>query len=308
MARPMNDVLHDTIATNRGWDARLELAFERRGPRTAMVRNAHRGPLVVQKALYPEDPAQCHAVVVHPPGGIAGGDRLAIDVSAHEHAEVLLTTPGATRWYRSDGPSAEQHVRIRADQGAIVEWLPLETIVFDGTDACSTVTVECAGSACVAGWEIIVFGRRAMGESFRSGRFRQQIEIRRDGRLLWAEYGEVQGADPLFDSPIGYAGQRVSGLLWLADPSLSAQDADGDATRRSDMAIDVATDATDGPRAATLVTGVTAGITVLPDGIMLARCLGASTETVKHHLLQVWQQWRPRYAQRAATMPRLWAT
>ncbi len=296
MARAaMNDIFHDDFheisEVSGGWDARLDLAFERRGARTAMVRNAHRGPLVVQKALYPEGAAQCQAVIVHPPGGIAGGDRLKVGVAAGDGAEVLLTTPGATRWYRSAGRPAEQHVHIQAGGNSIVEWLPLETIVFDGADAQSRVTVDCADDARVAGWEIVVFGRRAAGESFRTGRFRQVIEIRRRGRMLWAEYGEVCGGDPLFESPIGYAGHAVSGLLWLAAPPLKLEAFDVEAAA-----------------GLLLPDGMLAGVTLMPDGIMLARCLGGSTEQVKDFLQQLWRHWRPRYAQRAATAPRLWAT
>ena len=268
------------------WDASLALGFVRRNGRTTLVDNRHAGPLIVQKPLYPEGDAFCETVILHPPGGIAGGDRLRIDVAAGTGTEVLLTTPGATRWYKSNGRRASQHVRIVVDDASIVEWMPLETIVFDRADALSALEIDLRGDARAAGWEIVAFGRGAAGERFGDGRFRQRIEVRRDGRLRWAEYGDIRGGDPLFDSPIGLAGNRVSGLFWLAG------NAGDDWSAESVTA------------APSLLTGVTR----LPDGIMLARCLGPSTEHVKAWLQQVWAGWRPRYAGRVARAPRLWAT
>src|SRR5207244_7905018 len=113
------------------WKASLSLSFARDENRSVLARRSHEGPLVVQKPLYPEGDAVCHAIVVHPPGGIAGGDELALDIRAAADAHALLTTPGASKWYRSAGPWARQHVRIEAAAGSIVEWLPQETILFD---------------------------------------------------------------------------------------------------------------------------------------------------------------------------------
>ncbi len=277
-------------AAERQWNAALDLVFERRGGRTVLVDQRHAGPLVMQKALYPGGDAHCQAVILHPPGGIAGGDRLDIAVRAGPETELLLTTPGATRWYKSDGRGAAQDVLLRADAGAVVEWMPLETIVFDRAVATSTVRVDLAGDACAAGWEIVAFGRGAAGERFTEGRFRQSIELRRDGRLLWAEYGEVSGGDPLFGSPVGYAECTTSGLLWIAGP------VNPRVGERGERAVPP------------VRPGMLAGITALPDGIMLARCLGHSTEQLRQWLIEVWENCRPDYAGRAAIAPRLWAT
>src|SRR2546423_14099799 len=116
------------------WKARLSLSFARDGNRSVLAERSHEGPLVVQKPLYPEGDAVCHAIVVHPPGGIAGGDELRLDVSAAAGAHALLTTPGAGKWYRSAGAQAKQLLSFSL-QGTL-EWLPRETIVFDGALAC----------------------------------------------------------------------------------------------------------------------------------------------------------------------------
>jgi urease accessory protein len=278
-------------ATMAGWDAALALSYERRGQRTVLAKNEHTGPLVVQKSLYPEGDAICHTVILHPPGGIAGGDHLAIDIEAGTGTEILLTTPGATKWYKANSRQASQGTHLRAAANAIVEWLPLETIVFDGADAHSSLTVDLDEGARAAGWDVVAFGRRAAGERFTQGRFRQSIEIRRSGILLWAEYGAIGGGDDLLSSPAGYAGRTVSGLLWVCGSVID------------DAAIAACREAV-----RTLPERTLAGVTCLPGGLLLARCLCDSTEQARRYLLQVWSLLRPMYAGRVAAAPRLWAT
>ena len=111
------------IAARTPWQARLALQFERRDARTVLVRRAHEGPLVVQKPLYPEGDGVCQCIIIHPPGGIAGGDRLDLDIEAGAGAFTQLTTPGAAKWYRAGGHEASANTRIRAGPGAVVEWM-----------------------------------------------------------------------------------------------------------------------------------------------------------------------------------------
>ena len=279
-------------AATAGWNASLALVYASRNSRTTLVEQAHDGPLVVQKPLYPDGDARCETIVLHPPGGIAGGDRLSIDVDVGAGCELLLTTPGATRWYKANGRHAAQAITLRARAGAIVEWLPLETIVFDRADARSSLSVELEGDACAAGWEVVAYGRAAMGERFATGCFRQAIDVRRDGRLLRAERGELAGADRLLDSPVGLAGCSVSGMLWVAGThEFDARETEGE------LAMPVPA-----------VNGVRLGITRLPGGVVLARALGSSSEAVKQSLARIWERWRPHYARRALSAPRLWAT
>ena len=151
-------------AARPGWQARLSLGFERRGDTTVLVQRAHYGPLRVQKALYPEGAAVCHAIVLHPPGGIAGGDRLEISVAAGQGVHALLTTPGAGKWYRSGGRPAQQSLTVRVAREAVVEWLPQETIVFDGAEATMHSRIELAAGGVFCGWEVLCLGRTAAGE------------------------------------------------------------------------------------------------------------------------------------------------
>src|SRR2546423_11665760 len=126
----MGDAEHTTMT---GWQACLSLSYVRDGNRTLLAERRHAGPLVVQKSLYPEGDTVCQNVIIHPPGGVVGGDSLAVSIDAGEATHVQLTTPGAAKCYRSGGPFARQHVGLHAARGAVLEWLPQETIVFDGS-------------------------------------------------------------------------------------------------------------------------------------------------------------------------------
>lgn len=274
------------------WNAELTLEYARRGSRSAMVRNAHAGPLVVQKALYPEGDDVCQTVILHPPGGIAGGDHLKIDVRAGDGCIAQLTTPGATKWYKANGRDASQEVRLCAQGNAIIEWLPLENIAFDGCVARSSLSLELSSDACAAGWDITAFGRAAAGERFIRGAYRQAIVMRRDGALVWAETGQVNGADPLLESPIGFGGRNVSGLVWVCVPTEPDE-----ATLQACREV--------GPQGS---GSMLCGVTSLPSGVVLARCLADTTEAARHYLTAVWSVLRPMYAKRKAIAPRIWAT
>ena len=138
-------------ATDASWHAELHLGFARTGERTVLRENRHRGPLRVQKALYPEGDAVCQAIVLHPPSGIAGGDQLAIAAEVGAGAHAQLTTPGAGKWYRSGGVEASQCIELTVGEGATLEWLPQETIVFDGAQARMETHVSLA--ADVRAWK-----------------------------------------------------------------------------------------------------------------------------------------------------------
>ena len=103
---------------NTGWLARLELGFAMQDGVTRLRHNRHQGPLRVQKALHPEGPAVCHAILVHPPGGIKAGDRLEIAASVDAQAHAFLTSPGATKWYRGDDGPAYQTIDLDVGPGA----------------------------------------------------------------------------------------------------------------------------------------------------------------------------------------------
>ena len=276
------------VAAPAAWEARLSLGYERKGGRTVLTRREHVGPLRVQRNLYPEGEGTCHGIVVHPPGGIAGGDRLAIAATLGESCAVLLTTPGAGKWYRSSGPAASQSLTFGLKAGASLEWLPQETIVFNSAMANMTTEVRLEGDATYLGWEILCFGRTASGERFAKGRLCTRTDVTRDGRRLWLEQGRINGDDPLFASPVGLAGHTVCGTLIAAGRDLSA-------------------DVVAACRAVPAVNGAKAGITRLP-GVCIARWLGDSSEDARHWFAALWALMRPVLHGGPAEAPRIWAT
>ena len=173
------------------WKARLSLEFDCRAGKTILAGKSHDGPLVVQKPLYPEGDEVCHAIVVHPPGGIAGGDELTLEVKTEKNASALLTTPGAARWYRSAGPRATQRIAFAVN--GMLEWLPQETIVFAGALADLECAVDLAADAVFIGWDIVCLGRSGSGERFARGTYRFSTELRREKKLLWLECGRIDG-------------------------------------------------------------------------------------------------------------------
>lgn len=269
------------------WRAELDLGFERRGAKTVLARRRHDGPLVVQKPLYPEGEAVCHAIVVHPPGGIAGGDRLQIGIEAGAGCRVLVTTPGAGKWYRSAGAEASQAVTMDVAAGATLEWLPQETILFNGARARLSTGVRLQGDAGYIGWEIACLGRTGSGERYDTGESRFSSVILRDGRPLWQERGCIGGGGALMSSAAGLAGQPVFGTLAAAFPAVG----------RAEL---------EACRAVSPEAG--RGATTLLPGVLLARYLGASTESARRWFTALWRILRPACAGREAVEPRIWRT
>lgn len=259
------------------WTASLALGFESRKGRTVLGTRRAEGPLVIQKPFYPEGSEVCHAIVVHPPGGIAGGDELTLSVEAGRGSAALLTTPGAGKWYRSAGPWAKQ--KLDFDVHGSLEWLPRETIVYDGALAELECEIRLAGGARYIGWEIICLGRTGSGERFSRGKLKLRASVLRDRQLVWLERGMIEGGGPILASPAGLGGQTVFGTF-------------------------VATlDTTDLlPECRRL-----AATTQLP-GLLVARYLGGSTEEAFETFSALWQLLRPAVVQRDAVLPRIWST
>ncbi len=292
-ATPLNPI--DRPRSAGQWNARLDLRLERRGARTVLAHNEHRGPLQVQKALYPEGPAVCHIAVLHPPGGIAGGDRLAVDAVLSHGAGALLTTPGASKWYRSQGALAEQHLRFCLDAEAVLEWLPRETILFDGSRAAMNLEVNLDRAAKFFGWEILCLGRAASGEKWHSGGIALRSRILSEGSLIWSEAANLRANSGFVESPVGLAGCTVSGTFLAAGFS-----ADASLLAACRAAPDIGWGC-DGER------GARWGITALPQ-VLVARYLGQSSEQAFLWFRALWSLLRPAVLGTAARAPRLWAT
>lgn len=272
------------------WDAAIALGFTRVGGGTLLAERRHSGPLRVQKALYPEGPAVCQTILLHPPSGIAGGDRLRVTVAAGPGTHAQITTPGAGKWYRSGGEEASQTLDFTVGDDAILEWLPQETIVFDGARSRMETHVRLGGGSRYLGWEILCLGRSACGERFAHGLIRLHTRIERDGRPLWLERGRLDGDDPLLASPAGWAGTSVGGTLLATFPA------------HVEIAPVLAA-----CRAIAPADGAEHGVTALPD-LLIARYLGHSSEAARDWFAEMWSLLRPPLLGRPAVRPRIWNT
>ena len=279
----MNAPLPSALFTP-SWHAELELAYGRFADCTRPVLRRHQGPLRVQKHLYAEGPQVCQHIIVHPPGGIAGGDRLNISAKVGEQAWAQLTSPGAAKWYRASGP-AYQQLTLQVAAGATLEWLPQESIVYCGAQAQLETRIELQGDARLCYWDMVALGRPASGERFDSGEFRSRLDIRRDGQLLWHERQRIAGNDGLLDSPIGLGGQPVFATL-LITGEIDAELLE---------------------RCRELPSAVRGDLTQLP-GLLVARCLADEALHARAWLIALWQQLRPALLGREAVPPRIWNT
>jgi len=150
-------------SAHSAWRAQLTLGFALQEGVSRLVERRHSGPLRVQKALYPEGGAVCHAIIVHPPGGVVGGDQLAVQATVGDGAHAFLNSPGAAKWYRANGHVSDQHIVLRAGAGAAIEWLPLQSIFFDQASVRLSHDVELAPDASYIGCDILCRGRSASG-------------------------------------------------------------------------------------------------------------------------------------------------
>jgi urease accessory protein len=279
------------------WHAGLNLRFSRREPAadapagavgcTVLHHREHVGPLLVQKALYPEGPEVCHVALLHPPAGMVGGDSLNVRAELLAGARALLLTPSATQWYRSSAAPARQRFTFSVGAGASLEWLPRENIFFDGSRSGISLQVDLAADARFLGWEVLCFGRQSRGERWRSGSLSLDTRITRAGVPLWSERAAVDAADGFAGSPVGLAGYEVSATLLVACGAV---------------------DETVLMRCRGIAAGEDArtALTCLP-GLLVARYLGRRSEQASSWLAALWTVLRPPLLGLKPQAPRLWS-
>ncbi len=284
-----------------GWRARLELRFAPRGGATRLAHNRHEGPLRLIRAL-PHDDGRCEAVIVHPPGGLVGGDLLELEVALDAGARVVCTTPGAQKWYRSRSAAAAACARTRValGAGAALEWLPQPAIVFDDARVEQSIAFELAADARMIGWECLVLGRAAMGERFARGALRQSVSLSVGGATRWTEHAAADAGDRLFASPLGWGGRTVACSVWAVAPG----DAIGEALRDAWRDAIASACASDAGRAARL----DGGASVPTPGLLAARLLADDSEAAMRVAQALWARARPAVLGADSAPPRIWAT
>ncbi len=271
-----------------GWTGQLRLAYSNEGGRTQLSERAHSGPLLVQKSLYPEGPGVCHSILVHPPGGLAEGDCLIVEVDVAQAAHALLTTPGATKWYKAALQPAVQQVSLNvADEGAL-EWLPQENIFFNEAQIRSSTRIELCQRAAYIGWEVSCLGRGAIDGVFSKGRAQHSLEVWRDGRLVFIDRGGVDAGTRGMVTPVVLAGFTVFGTLVAVSSHIDAP------LLRACQRLGAG-------------QGACAGVTQMGE-VLCARYLGNHTERAKGYFERLRRLLRPRICERPAIAPRIWST
>ena len=264
------------------WKAKLELGFADKYGKTVLAHRSHYGPLMVQRPFYPEG-GVCHVYVLHPPGGIVAGDHLSLGVSAEEHSHALITTPAAGKFYRSPGEQAVQSVSINVAEGAALEWLPQETIIYQGAQLRSAIKVELAAGARFIAWEILSLGRPACGENFEHGFADMNWQIYCEDQPLFLERLRLDAR--AFSASWGLRGLSACGTLFAspagAESLAAVQQLIGDAADR--------------------------GVTLI-DNMLVCRALDSRSDRLRGFFEQVWAIVRPDTVQRKACAPRIWAT
>jgi urease accessory protein len=268
------------------WHGTLGLTYGRVGATTQILQSHSQAPLKLQRPFYPEGDAVCHSVMLHTAGGVVGGDRLSMTLDLQPHTHVLLTTAAAAKIYRSNGLTAQQTVQITVAEGACLEWLPLDTIVFEQAQYRQDLRVDLAAGAHWLGWELTRFGRSASGEQFLAGDWRSHTEVWQAGRPLWCDRQWLPGGETTVNSIHGLAGCPVVGSFAFLGEVIPA---DLVAAARSQMHL----------------TQGEGGVTRLQAGL-LCRYRGHSSTEARRWFVQVWDLVRRSYRDRAACVPRVW--
>lgn len=278
--------------TQGRWRGQLTLHFEQHSGQTVMVRSRHEGPLRVQRP-FREPTGACQVYILNPPGGVVSGDELVVSAHLAEGARTLLTAPGATKFYRSGGGVAEQRQEFTLERGSHLEWLPQETIVFEGAKVRQETRVHLARGASFVGWEVTCLGRPAAQDRFGSGKLEQRWELWEDERLLWKERTALDATDAVRSSAWGWANRPVLGTMVLHPVSPAALD-----LARSCLAPEHHEPAPEADwTSATLL-----------DRTLLCRYLGASSARARATFTRIWSALRPTEFGCAAVTPRIWAT
>ncbi|MEY4645453.1 MAG: Urease accessory protein UreD [Pseudomonadota bacterium] len=274
------------------WNASLDLNYEFKDNKT-LVKYSHSGPLRILKSLYPEGAAVCHNVLIHPPGGLVGGDTLEIDIKVHSNAHGLVTTPGATRFYRSKGEPAEQSMHAHLAPGARLEWLPMESIAYNLCSAKNKAVFHLEPGAEVLGWDVTALGLPSSNLPFEQGSFSQHLEL----SGVWREQACLDGTDHrLLDGALGLAGKRSLATLFF----LSGQPI---VPERRELAL---------AQARSIMINhplqMSSGATCLNPQVMLVRVLSDRVEPALNLLKALRASWRHSMWGMQAPAPRCWAT
>jgi urease accessory protein len=292
----------ETSVAGARWRGALRLSFAATRGRTHVAKRLHEGPFCIQQPFYPGDGA-CHVYLLHPPGGLAGGDELVLDADAAPGAAVLLTTPASTKFYRSDGLPSTQIQTLRVAAGAALEWLPQDTILFGGSRAAIRTDVELDADAHFIGWEMTVLGRPLSGDRYATGSLEQRTALHVNGEPLLLERLRFTANDDVLSANWGLAGFAVQGSMyaWPADPAVL------ELARRQLGTAAATFDELHAHTNRGAAPDRRCGATLL-ERLLVIRCLARQPEALRSTFALLWAALRPAVIGRAPCAPRIWNT
>ena len=270
----------------REWKARLGLVFAYKNGRTVLKSREHYGPLVVQRAFYPEG-AVCHIYLIHPPGGVVGGDKLSIEAELQAGSHTVMTTPSAGKFYRSGELKGTQTQTLTVAEDSLLEWLPQENIFFDGCHSEIETNIRLAGDAKFFGWEINCLGRPAANEKFTQGTITQRISMYRDSRPIFLERNALHGSNEILYAEAGLKSRLVFATLLAThiDKDISEKLQEKWHQRiEKDISITLIND------------------------VLICRYLGDSADFVKRAFIEIWAEVRMKQKALTICKPRIWST
>lgn len=274
---------HELNEEAQGWLATLKLRFEPRPNKTVLAAKQQRGPLAVQRPFYPENNV-CHLYLLHPPGGVVGGDQLTIESEHKKGSETVITTPGATKFYRSEGRQAKQTQKLTIEDGASLEWLPQENIYFPGAHVQMKTEIDLANDARLIIWETHCLGLPANDEAFDSGELNFELQLHRNGEPLLLEKLAVSAENR--NTACGLRNKPVMSTMIASHADQTVLDNVRTQLNDSNELI-----------SATLI-----------EDCLIVRFLGDSTAVSRQLLTPIWHLIRPVVMNKQPCPPRIWAT
>lgn len=292
ICRIMNQLIDQTSEkSHQPWHGHLNLVYAHQQDATQVIYTYNQAPLKFQRPFYPEGKEFCHTVMLHTAGGVVGGDQLSYNFHLQPHSKSLITTATASKIYRSNGPQARQTMQTQIDAGAYLEYLPQETIIFNGANYRQDLKIDLGENATLLLWEITRFGRSARGEKFLTGEWRSNLEIYQQNIPIWIDRQYLKGGTEIIDSPLGLAGQPIVASLIYLGQSVTPEIVDTIRQLSQDQN--------------KLDSFPQKGVTRLTTGL-LCRYRGNSTPEARNWFIAIWQLLRLHFWQRPSCPPRVW--
>lgn len=270
---------------NVNWLGKLELNFALRKGRSVLTKHVHSGPFFVQRSFYSNDDKMSpHVYLLHPPGGLVGGDQLILSVQLEFNSQALITTPGSTKFYRTNGRFASQKHIFKLSNDSILEWLPQSSIFFSKTKAKISTVFELSKGARMISFDMLCFGNCNQTTIMTP----EEIDI-----YLYISLPDSIGfRDRLKMNALNYL-NKLNGFRMIA--SLFAFPVDKILLNQVRELI-------------IPINNIQIGGATLLDELLVVKLLSNDNQRLKNSLYRIWSAIRPNIIGKKAVVPRIWFT